>query len=115
MINPGVYDLLCPQGVTFDKTFTWSIGGTAVDLSGYTAALQVRESWDATSALISLSTGGSGVVLGGTAGTITATISAAVTNGLEPGSYAWDLELYQGSNVTRLLQGAFNVTGGVTR
>ena len=115
MINPGTYDLLCPQGVTFDKTFTWTIGGTAVNLTGYTAALQVRSAYDAGTALISLSTGGSGLVLGGTAGTITATISAASTGGLEPGSYAWDLELYEGSNVTRLLQGAFNVTGGVTR
>lgn len=115
MINPGTYDLLCPQGVTFDKTFTWTIGGTAVNLTGYTGALQVRSGSDATDALVSLSTGGSGLVLGGTAGTITASISATVTAALEPGSYAWDLELYQGANVTRLLQGAFNVTGGVTR
>ena len=115
MINPGTYDLLCPQGVTFDKTFTWTVGGTAVNLSGYTAALQVRSGADDADVLVSLSTGGSGIVLGGTAGTITATISAAVTDTLDAGSYAWDLELYEGSNVTRLLQGAFNVTGGVTR
>ncbi len=115
MINPGTYDLLCPQGVTFDKTFTYSVGGTAVDLTGYTAGLQVRSGADATDVLVSLSTGGSGIVLGGTAGTIAATISAAVTDTLEPGSYAWDLELYASGTVTRLLQGAFNVTGGVTR
>ena len=115
MINPGTYDIVCPQGATFDRTFTYTVGGTAVDLTGYTAGLQVRAGADAGTALITLSTGGSGLVLGGTAGTITATISAAVTGAVDAGSYAYDLELYQGSTVTRLLQGAFTVTGGVTR
>ena len=114
MINPGNYDLLCPQGVTFDKTFTWSNGGTAVNLTGYTAALQVRSAYDADTALISL-TSGSGITLGGTAGTIAVVISAAVTGAVDAGSYAWDLELYSGSTTTRLLQGAFVVSGGVTR
>lgn len=115
MINPGVYDLVCPQGVTFDKQFTWTVGGVPVNLTGYTAALQVRSGWDASEPLISLATGGQGIVLGGTAGTIDVAIAATVTDGLEPGSYAYDLELYEGSDVVRLLQGAFNVTGGVTR
>jgi hypothetical protein len=114
MINPGIYDLVCPQGATFDKTFTWTIGGTAVDLTGYTAALQVRTYADSSATLVSL-TNGSGITLGGTAGTIGVAISAAVTTGLDAGSYAYDLELYSGSTVTRLLQGAFNVTAGVTR
>jgi len=115
VINPGTYDIVCPQGVTFDRTFTYTNGGTAVNLTGYTAALQVRAGADAGTALISLSTGGSGIVLGGTAGTIQVAITAAVTGAVDAGSYAYDLELYQGATVTRLLQGAFTVTGGVTR
>jgi hypothetical protein len=114
MINPGLYDLVCPQGASFDKTFTWTIGGTAVNLTGYTAAMQVRAYSDSSAALVSL-TNGSGITLGGTAGTIGVAISAAVTTGLDAGSYAYDLELYSGSTVTRLLQGGFTVTGGVTR
>jgi hypothetical protein len=114
MINPGFYDLLCPQGASFDKIFTYSIGGTVVDLTGYTAAMQVREYADALTTLVSL-TNGSGITLGGTAGTIGVVISAAVTSGVAAGSYAYDLELYSGSTVIRLLQGAFNVTAGVTR
>ena len=115
MINPGLYDIVCPQGATFDRTFTYSVGGTAVNLTGYTAALQVRSGYDAGTALISLSTGGSGIVLGGTAGTIAVTIAASTTAAVDAGSYAYDLELYQGSTVTRLLQGAFTISGGVTR
>jgi hypothetical protein len=115
VINPGLYDITCPQGATFDRTFTYSVAGTPVNLTGYTAALQVRAGYDAGTALISVSTGGSGVVLGGTAGTIAVTIAASVTGAVDAGSYAYDLELYQGSTVTRLLQGAFVVSGGVTR
>jgi hypothetical protein len=115
VINPGLYDIVCPAGATFDRTFTYSVGGTAVNLSGYTAAMQVREAYDGGTALISLSTGGSGIVLGGTAGTIAVTIDATTTGSVPAGSYAYDLELYSGSTVTRLLQGGFTVTGGVTR
>jgi Na+/serine symporter len=114
MVNPGIYDLVCPQGATFQKTFTWSVDGTAVNLTGYSAALQVRSAYDSDVALVSL-VSGSGIVLGGAAGTIDVTISAAVTSGLPVGSLTYDLELTSGSVVTRLLQGAFNVSGGVTR
>jgi hypothetical protein len=114
VINPGVYDIVCPQGATFDRTFSYSIGGTAVNLTGYTAALQVRAGYDADTALISL-TSGSGITLGGAAGTIVVTASAAVTGAVDAGSYAYDLELYSGAETTRLLQGSFTITGGVTR
>ena len=46
MIEPGIYNITCPQGATFSRRFTYSIGGTAVNLTGYTAAMQVRESYD---------------------------------------------------------------------
>lgn len=114
MINPGTYNITAPQGATWDKTFTVTVGGTALDLTGYTAAMQVRESADAGTALISL-TNGSGITLGGTAGTVGVVISSAVTAGVASGSYSYDLELNSGSTITRLLEGSFNVTGNVTR
>jgi hypothetical protein len=114
MINPGTYNIACPQGATFDRTFNLSIGGTAVDLSNYTAAMQVREYADAPTTFISL-TNGSGITLGGTAGTISVLISSTASAAIPAGSYSYDLELNSGSTVTRLLQGSFNVTGNVTR
>jgi hypothetical protein len=114
MINPGTYNIVCPQGATWDRTFSTTLGGTAIDLTGYTAAMQVRDAADSATALISLSSG-SGIVLGGTAGTLQVTIASSVTAGVAAGSYSYDLELYSGSETTRLLQGAFNVTAGVTR
>lgn len=114
MINPGTYNIQCPQGATWDKTFTVTIGGIDLDLTGYSAAMQVRESADADAVLLSL-TNGSGIALGGTAGTIGVTIASTATASIPAGSYSYDLELNSGSTITRLLQGAFNVTGNVTR
>jgi len=115
MITPGLYDITCFQGADYDKTFAVSQGGTALNWTGYTARMQVRTSSDATATLLSL-TSGSGITLGGTAGTILLTISNAQSAAVTAGSYAYDLELVSGSSaVTRLLQGAFNVIGNVTR
>jgi hypothetical protein len=114
MINPGTYNITCPQGATWDKTFTVTIGGTALNLTGYTAAMQVRDSAGAATALISL-TNGAGITLGGTVGSVGVTIASTATAALSAGSYSYDLELNSGSTITRLLEGAFNVTGNVTR
>lgn len=115
MINPGTYDITAWQGADYDKTFTVTQGGTALNWTGYTARMQVREAADATATLLSL-TSGSGITLGGTAGTVAITITAAQSAAIPSGAYAYDLELVSsGLQVTRLLQGAFIVSGNVTR
>lgn len=114
MINPGTYNITCPQGATFDRTFTVNVGAVPLDLTGYTAAMQVRESADSTSTLLSL-TNGAGIALGGTAGTIGLVVSSTASAAIPAGSYSYDLELNSGATVTRLLEGAFNVIGNVTR
>jgi hypothetical protein len=114
MINPGTYDITCWQGATYDKTFTITEAGVALNLTGYTSAMQVRSAADSTATLVSL-TSGTGITLGGTAGTIVVAITATQSSAIPSGSYAYDLELTSGGTVTRLLQGAFNVVGNVTR
>jgi hypothetical protein len=77
--------------------------------------MQVREAADSTAYLLSL-TSGSGITLGGTAGSVAVAITSAQSSALSSGSYAYDLELIAGAgSVTRLLQGAFIVVGNVTR
>jgi hypothetical protein len=115
MITPGTYNLTCYQGADFDQTFTITQGGTALNLTGYTASMQVREAADSTAILLSL-TSSSGITLGGTAGTVAVVITSAQSSAIPSGSYAYDLELISGSSiVTRLLQGGFSVSGNVTR
>jgi hypothetical protein len=115
MITPGTYDITLFQGADYDQTFTASQDGTALNWTGYSARMQVRDSSDATAVLLSL-TNGSGITLGGTAGTIAVAVTNAQSAAISAGSYAYDLELISGSSaVTRFLQGAFNVSGNVTR
>lgn len=104
------------QGATFQMDVTWkATDGTPVDLTGSTARMQLRETYDSGSTLVSL-TSGSGITLGGTAGTVTIVITAAQTAALPIVAGVYDLEVESGTGVvTRLLQGVFEVTPEVTR
>lgn len=115
MITPGRYDITCYQGATFNNRFTVEIDDVPLNLTGYTAALQVRETYSAATAVVSL-TSASGITLGGTAGTIDVTIAASTTAALTAQNYVYDLEITSGANVTdRLLMGKFVVSAEVTR
>jgi len=114
MINPGIYNIKAYQGATYDLNLTWAIGGTAVNLTGYTAAMQVRDNPSATATVLSM-TSGSGITLGGTAGTIAVAVSASTMGSATPGNYVYDLELNSGGQVTRLIQGSFAIEAEVTK
>jgi hypothetical protein len=114
MISPANYNIKSYQGATYDLSLTYSIGGTAVNLTGYTAAMQVRENASSSATILSV-TNGSGITLGGTAGTILVSISASTMGAAAPGFYVYDLELNSGSQVTRLIQGNFAIQAEVTR
>lgn len=113
----NTFNITINQGATFELTITWKdSAGTAINLTGYTARMQVRETYSSSSTIVSL-TNGSGITLGGAAGTIAILISATTTAALTaPFSGVYDLELVSaGGVVTRLLQGAATVTPEVTR
>jgi tRNA threonylcarbamoyladenosine modification (KEOPS) complex Pcc1 subunit len=78
--------------------------------------MQVRATLESASTLVELTTANSHIALGGTAGTISLTISATDTAGLTAGRGVYDLELVSGSGiVTRLLQGVATISRNVTR
>jgi hypothetical protein len=110
------YDLLIEQGATFSQVITYKDNGVAVNLTGYTARMQVRATLESASTLVELTTANSRIALGGTAGTISLTIAAADTAALTAGRGVYDLELVSGSGiVTRLLQGVATISRNVTR
>jgi hypothetical protein len=115
-ISPGQYPITIPQGASFSQQFTWrDENNNPVNLTGYTARLMARESYDSPSAFISLTTS-SGITLGGALGTITLSMSATQTAGLPATRGVYDLELVSSSgNVSRLLEGSLMVTPEVTR
>ena len=91
----GIYNIIADQGSTFTRQLTWNdSAGSAVDLTGYTARMDVRTSIDAAgAAVLSLTTENGRIVLGGTAGTINLSAEATATQAIESGNYVYDLEL----------------------
>lgn len=114
-MTPGKYNLICPQGATFSKQLTWKIDDVAVDLTTYSARMQVREKHSSTSTIVSLTSDAGDITLGGTEGTILIEIDADTTAGFIAKDYVYDLELISSSTVTRLVEGKFIVTPEVTR
>jgi hypothetical protein len=121
-VNPGAYNLAIYQNATYSMTFIWYAGscpcGTIgsspgpVDLTGYTATLQIRPYALSTTILFDAS---SDITLGGVAGTIALVIPAATTATFTWWTGVYDLLLTDSSgNVTALLEGAVNVTPGVS-
>jgi hypothetical protein len=113
----GTYDITIEQGATFRRILTWRDGnGVAVNLTGWTARLQMRRSLTASSPFLELNTESGGLVLGGSAGTIEIVISAEATAALDQKHGVYDLEMVSGSGeVTRLLQGRVTLDREATR
>lgn len=115
MQAPGYLDLDCYQGANFDYQLTWTVAGSAVNVTGYSARMQVRQYADSTATVLSF-VNGTGITLGGTAGTIALSAVATATSAIEAGQYVYDLELVSGAGyVTRLVEGNFVVYAEVTR
>lgn len=112
----GIYNITAEQGATLTRTVTWkNSAGDPINLTGYTARMQVRADYDSTIAVLTLTTENGGITLGGSAGTIVITATATATTALSASTYVYDLELVLGSTVTRLIQGSFVVNAEVTR
>lgn len=105
------------QGATFRHRFTWKDGkGRAINLTGYTARLQARESIESAVAVVTLTTENGGITLGGNAGTIALFISSEDTALITTKKMVYDLELEApNGDVVRLVGGSINVSFEVTR
>lgn len=120
-IEATAWDFTLYQGATFRRTHTWKSGEplTPVDLTGYSARLQLRTLWGDANAALTLSNG-SGITLGGVAGTIEIEITAAqsealIASGSGDAQYLHDLRLVApGGDVIRLLHGTVTVSPRIT-
>lgn len=121
-MSDGTYNLCINQYATFMRIFQWKAGqccgvpvGSSplpVDLTGYTAMMQIRAfPLDATV----LYDASSNITLGGVNGTISLLIPASTTSGFTWWDGFYDLLLTNsGGFVTRLLSGTVTVSPGVT-
>ena len=110
------YKISIDQGATYSLALTYKdSAGAAINLTNYTAAMQIRSSYESTTTVLSL-TSSAGIVITAATGLLTITITSTQTAALTPGTYVYDLEITSASNVvTRLIQGSVIVSAEVTR
>lgn len=101
------------QGATFGAIITLQQpGGAPVDLSGFIARSQMRQSADSSTAAANFTM----VILSPlNAGRISMALPAQETALISAGRYVYDVEIESGGVVDRVLEGIVTVSGGVTR
>jgi hypothetical protein len=123
----GKYSFIIEQGATTNLNVQWTdASGSAVDLTGYQAKMQIRPTIEGSDVYISLSSSlqpdGTGLNLNGsdgetslTSGSIGIYISAYSSSLLNFNEAFYDLEMINGIEVTRLLEGKVRLSKNVTR
>lgn len=123
----GKYSFVIEQGATTNVQINWTdASGSAIDLTGYSARMQIRPSVESSQIFLSLSSSlqsdNTGINLSGSnfntplqSGSLAIYISAASSSLLNFGEAFYDLELERQGEVTRLLEGKIKLSKNVTR
>jgi hypothetical protein len=116
-MSAGNLDLFVEQGATFTYTLTLTDNvGTPINLTGYTARMQMRRAVQSDEVLISLTTQNGRIVITPLTGVIVLNIEATATAALNFQTAVYDLEIESaGGIVTRVLQGKVTLSREVTR
>ena len=124
----GRYDITAEQGATFKLFLEYQDStGTAESLSGFTSRMDVKKYIGDSELLLQItgSPSGGGITGGGSTGFFSSgaggftggiytEISAAGMANVPTGRHFYDIELVNGSEVTRILEGKFDVRGEVS-
>jgi len=119
----GTLNIVIEQGATFQKKLTWAdditfpLAGNPIDITGYTARMQLREEKDSPDpAILELTDANGRITIGGANGEIDLFIDDADTETLTIESGFYDLEIESPAGiVTRLVEGTFQLSTEVTR
>lgn len=129
-MSAGIYDIIIEQGADWRLVMTWqSTAGGPMNLAGYTARMQVRETWASKLKVFDLTTENDRISMDAENGVISLNIPAAITSAVavNPAKTSWvdgkqsqqlvfDLEVIDPAGVvTRLIQGAALFIPEVTR
>jgi hypothetical protein len=112
--------------VTIDQGADWFLNvyydnpnGTAINITGYSAALQVRSLPSSAQSVLTLTTEDGGIEITGAEGLVAIHATAEQTGAIISGDYYYDLEITSPATpdavVTRLIQGQAIVSAQVTR
>jgi len=111
-MSAGTYNFTIEQGTTFSRVLTLQENGSAMNLTGYSVASQMRSTHDSSTVVATFS----GSVTNASSGQITLSLTNSQTSAIEEAIYVYDVEITSGAGaVTRILQGTVTVTPEVTR
>lgn len=115
-VAAGKLDLTIDKGATYRKPLVWKDGtGTPKDLTGYTAAMKIKERYNDTSFIVSLTDANGGLVITPAEGKIEIVIADDVTAAITESFGVYDLELVDsGGETTKLIRGKVSFVEEVT-
>ena len=111
----GKYDLVVRKNEHWAETFTWTdAAGTAINLTGYTAKMEVRAA-PGTTVILTLTTANSRIVITALTGVVAISVPVAVLDTIAAGTYAYDLVLFDAALIPiAFLKGSVIVEDGIT-
>lgn len=105
-------NIVIDQGSTYTASIdVTDADGDNIDLTGYTAAGQIRKTYSSSTA-VDFAT----AIPEPTSGVLTISLTSTQTNAMKAGRYVYDVEITSnGGSITRVLEGQVEVTPGVTQ
>lgn len=115
-MTAGIYNFKMDQGSNWDLNVVYEdANGNPINLTGYTAAMQLRQNYNSETADLTLTSSNGGITITPLLGKLVLHATAIQTGLLSEGYYVYDLEIASGGVVTRIIQGQVTVNGEVTR
>ena len=109
----ATFNLLLEQATTFNFQFQIKNDSTPWNLTGYTGTMTVRPFAGSTTTTLEATLDNGYMAFDVLVGRVTVTFPVGITN-IVAGRYVYDLVLDSGAEVTRILEGQFTITPGVT-
>lgn len=111
------YDIVIKQGATLRFTVTYKIDGVPVDMTGFSARMQLRPAYDSKLLVANLTSDeDGGLTIDAEEGRVNVLIPAEKTANITTPEGVYDLEVVNPSGeVIRLLPGKFTLSREVTR
>lgn len=109
--------LCIEKGSTYRKTFQWLAEDevTPIDLTGYSARMQIRSSYESTDYILELTTENGGISITPLDGKINLYIPESITSKISEDVGVFDIELIIATDVYRFLKGSVRFDKNVTK
>ena len=116
-MTAGIYNFTIDQGSQYTTQIIWAdSSGNPIDLTGYTASMQLREQAASPNpAALTLTSSNGGITIVPVAGEMDILMTSAQTGALDARFYVYDLEIALSGVVTRIIQGQITVSAQVTQ